>query len=252
MTIGTAPVGYRAQPADLETIADLAAAIATQIDVGALERINLDLIAKSSRVQGLFEELSRYTDARLGSKILGETFLSRRKRREISATVTDATLCDSLLVISDTTLSPLERVAPLKDLIEPLGEGATDAAFELLHFLEPANFCLATSWIWNPITETGAVKLLLEENFDLFGESDTDAFGLLNFAVDYLAQTMDAAGYLVGSDKNFAMDAFLAGVYGIYMSTVLEMRMSKEFNKILPPLLQLVRRLLGIYQKEVK
>lgn len=39
----------------------------------------------------------------------------------------------------------------------------------------------------------------------------------------------------------------MAAVYGVYMYTVLAMRMSKEFNRVLPTLPDLVRRLLGVY-----
>ncbi len=252
MASGVAIVGIKAQPADLDTIADFAAAIAGQVTNVELENVAKDLEAKSLRISGLFGELENYTDARLGALILGETFLSRRKRREISATVPDGVLCDALLVLGDVSRDPFSRLAPLIALVAPLGEGATDVAYELLHFLEPERFCLATSWVWNPVTETGSLKLLLDEEYDLFGDSDLDGFSRVNFAVDYLGETIDAAGLLMGQNKRFAMDVFLAGVYGIYMSTVLEMRMTKEFNKILPPLLQLTRRLLGVYQKEGK
>ncbi len=42
-------------------------------------------------------------------------------------------------------------------------------------------------------------------------------------------------------------DVFLAAVYGVYMQTVLRMRMTKEFTNILPPLPDLIRRLLGVH-----
>ena len=45
-------------------------------------------------------------------------------------------------------------------------------------------------------------------------------------------------------------DVFLAAVYGIYMYTVQRMRMTREFNKLLPPLPDLIRRLLGVYHLE--
>lgn len=252
MASGVAMAEFHAQPADLDTITDFAAAVASQVSKDNLDRMSLDLAIKTLRVKAMFDELANYSDARLGPKVLAETFLSRRKLREISATTTDAGICDALLVLADSSLSPLARVAPLIKMVQPLGEGAPDVAYELLHFLEPTQYCLATSWVWNPLTETGAIKLLLAEEFNLFGENEMDSLSILNFATEYLGQTIDAAGLLVGSDRYFAMDVFLAGVYGVYMSTVLEMRMTKEFKKILPPLDQLMRRLLGIYQKEVK
>ena len=43
---------------------------------------------------------------------------------------------------------------------------------------------------------------------------------------------------------------FLAAVYGVYMYTVLRMRMTREFNQLVPQLPDLIRRLLGIYYQE--
>lgn len=241
----------KVQPADLETIADLAATIFESVDAAEMEAIARELEAKALRLRGLFDSLGGGDTDAVVTAIMAETFLSRRKRREISAIVTEAVLRDALLELADTSLAPLERVSLMRYWLEPMGDLASDLPFELLHFLEPDRFCLATTWVWNPVTETGAIKLLLDEGFDLFGEDEADAFRRLNFVVDYIGQTAQAAGYLHGENSRFAMDAFLAGVYGIYMSTVLEMRMSKEFNKILPPLAQLMRRLLGIYHKGV-
>jgi hypothetical protein len=36
-------------------------------------------------------------------------------------------------------------------------------------------------------------------------------------------------------------------VYGVYMQTILRMRMTKEFTNLLPPLPELTRRLLGVH-----
>ena len=46
-------------------------------------------------------------------------------------------------------------------------------------------------------------------------------------------------------------DVFLACVYAVYMYTVLRLRMTQEFNRIVPELPDLVRRLLGVYRPEV-
>ena len=49
----------------------------------------------------------------------------------------------------------------------------------------------------------------------------------------------------------FGADVFLACVYSVYMYTVLRLRMTQEFNRIVPELPDLVRRLLGVYRPEV-
>jgi hypothetical protein len=37
-------------------------------------------------------------------------------------------------------------------------------------------------------------------------------------------------------------------IYGVYMYTVTRLRMTQEFNRVIPPLPDLVRRLLGVYR----
>ncbi len=41
---------------------------------------------------------------------------------------------------------------------------------------------------------------------------------------------------------------FLACVYAVYMYTVFRMKLSNEFNRILPELPEFTRRLLGVYR----
>ncbi|RLD17523.1 MAG: hypothetical protein DRI69_12120, partial [Bacteroidetes bacterium] len=44
----------------------------------------------------------------------------------------------------------------------------------------------------------------------------------------------------------FGTDVYLACVYVIYAYTVLRMRMTQEFNKVMPQQIEFVRRILGV------
>ncbi|MBO9351461.1 MAG: hypothetical protein J7449_08260 [Thermomicrobium sp.] len=44
----------------------------------------------------------------------------------------------------------------------------------------------------------------------------------------------------------FVTDAFLALAYSVYLYGITNWRLSREFNRLLPPLPQLARRLLGL------
>ena len=55
----------------------------------------------------------------------------------------------------------------------------------------------------------------------------------------------------LGTGALFGVDVFLACVYSVYMYTVLRLRMTQEFNRIVPELPDLVRRLLGVHRLEV-
>ena len=48
----------------------------------------------------------------------------------------------------------------------------------------------------------------------------------------------------------FGTDVFLGCVYVVYVYMVLRMRMTQEFNKVMPGLSEFVRRLLGVYEKD--
>ena len=239
----------RSQPADLEAAAEFHSAVTAGLQPGEWEAMVADLAAKATRVQGTFVRLAA-GEAGAEYELLGETFATRRRLREISATTPPGELAAALAKVGETAADPSARAAAFAGALAGSGEGIADLAWELMHFLEPESVCLATAWVWNPETETGALKLLLDEEYDLFGEDDSESFGRLAFASGYVAHAAKAAGMLGEGPLAFEADVFFAGVYGVYMGTVLAMRMTKEFNKILPPLGQLMRKLLGLRNGE--
>jgi hypothetical protein len=58
-----------------------------------------------------------------------------------------------------------------------------------------------------------------------------------------------AAGFQKISNNIFGTDVYLACVYTVYVYTVLKMRMTQEFNKVIPQLPEFCRRLLGVHRK---
>ena len=239
----------RSQPADLEAAAEFHAAVAEKLAPGEWESIVAELAAKAARVQAAFARLAA-GEAGVEEELLGETFATRRRLRELSATTVPSDLAVALAALGDTAADPSLRADAFSTALVGAGAGVADLAWELMHFLEPESVCLATAWVWNPDTETGALKLLLDEDYDLFGEDASDSYGRLAFASGYVAHATRAAGMLGDGPLAFETDVLLAGVYGVYMGTVLAMRMTKEFNKILPPLGQLMRKLLGLRNGE--
>lgn len=126
-----------------------------------------------------------------------------------------------------------------------------DLASELLHFTYPNRYWLWTRWLWDPRTQTGALGLVTTDEFDLGGTTVTGAGYLtIGRATAFINETGKAAGFTDVAAGLFGTDIFLAAVYGVYMYTVLRMRMTKEFNQLVPHLPDLIRRLLGIYYQE--
>ena len=63
-------------------------------------------------------------------------------------------------------------------------------------------------------------------------------------------ETGEAVGFREISRNAFGTDVYLACVYVIYAYTVLKMRMTNEFNKVMPGLPEFCRRLLGVHKKK--
>ena len=123
-----------------------------------------------------------------------------------------------------------------------------DLPLELLHFTAPERYWLWTRWIWDPLTRTGALALLTADDVDLSAGTTRGAVYLaVGRAMAIVDETGRAARFIVAKSGPFGVDVLLAAVYGVYMHTVLEMRLTREFNRVIPPLPDLIRRLLGVY-----
>jgi hypothetical protein len=105
--------------------------------------------------------------------------------------------------------------------------------------------------MWDPRTETGSLPLVTMEEFDLTADTRGETYLKVGQAIAFVHETGQAAGFTAYGPGPFGIDVFLACVYAVYMYTVLRMRMTQEFNKIVPELPDLVRRLLGVYRPEV-
>lgn len=129
-------------------------------------------------------------------------------------------------------------------------------ASEVLHFTDPQRYWLWTHWVFNPATGTGALPLVIRTHVpsegsqgelavDLTGERPGEVYGKVGEAM----AAVDAAGHRSGYSRAgrglFGTDVFLASVYAVYMYTVFRVKLSQEFNRILPELPELVERVLG-------
>jgi hypothetical protein len=105
--------------------------------------------------------------------------------------------------------------------------------------------------MWDPRANTGALPLVTTEDFDLDAPDRGEAYVRVGEAMAFVNETGKAVGFTDLGSGQFGADVFLACVYSVYMYTVLRLRMTQEFNRIVPELPDLVRRLLGVYRPEV-
>ena len=130
-------------------------------------------------------------------------------------------------------------------------EPGFDLPSELLHFTAPDRWWLWTRWMWDPRAGTGSLPLVTTEEFDLEGPDRGETYLRVGEAMAFVNETGKVVGFTDLGSGLFGADVFLACVYAVYMYTVLRLRMTQEFNRIVPELPDLVRRLLGVYRPEV-
>ena len=131
---------------------------------------------------------------------------------------------------------------------------AVALASECLHFADPGRFWLWTHWIWNPARGTGALALVTQKEAGLGVGGDGASDGEVYEQVGRAMAMVDAQGHAVGFSRSgrglYGTDVFLACVYAVYMYTVFRVKLSQEFNRILPELPELVERVLGVHRRE--
>ncbi len=223
----------RVQPEGLRSIADAAA-------------------AKSAAFRRLLRNGAGPLDRPALRSLLRTTFVARRQADAVLDAVGVEELragIDGLLASERELGARLEAIVPLLDAFPQL---QADLPFELLRFTDPDHFWPWTRWMWDPRSETGALRLLVTDDVELTGSDRVETYFHVGRAVAFVDETARAAGLGEIGDGPFAIDVLLACVYGVYMYTVLRLRMSQEFNRIVPELPELVRRLLGVHQPEVQ
>ncbi|GBE25380.1 hypothetical protein BMS3Bbin02_01665 [bacterium BMS3Bbin02] len=190
-------------------------------------------------------------DGDTAAALLRIVFSTRRKANLILGTLTLDGFRRSVRGLLYADMSPGARLEEFAALIDNIGRDLPagtghDLGSELLHFTDPDRYWLWTRWMWNPLTKTGALPLVVMEEVDLDGGSIAETYRRIGIAMAFLDGVGEAAGFRTEGHGVFGTDVFLASVYSVYMYTTLRMRMTQEFNRIVPELGDLVRRLHGV------
>ncbi len=182
------------------------------------------------------------------SEIVGTIFSLRRKaKRLLRANSFDHFRSElvTLLYGERDLADRFERFVASIDGVEPAMRIAL--ASEALHFTHPDRYWLWTQWIWNPSAKNGALALVTQDGVRLEGANNGETY----IKVGQALELVDAQGHAVGYSRSgpgyLGTDVFLACVYAVYMYTVFRVKLSQEFNRILPELPELVQRVLGVH-----
>ena len=231
--------------------------IASRVSPADLAAIAGDLDRKSRSLRELLAPGADQLDRPALRQVLRWVFSARRSADAILDQAGPERLGTAIAGLLD----PAEPVTARFDRFDSFTAGLPspglhsagyDLAGELLHFTDPGRYWLWTRWLWDPATQTGALRLVTADDFNLAeGASRGQMYLTVGRATAFLDETGKAAGFTGAGPGLFGTDVFLAAVYGVYMFTVLRMRMTQEFTQLVPPLPDLIRRLLGVYHLEV-
>ncbi len=184
-------------------------------------------------------------------KILRNIFSTRRKAQKLLETFSQASLSSWMRELLYGEQEIGQRFQAFCDHLDGVETPVRyDLASEVLHFTFPGRFWLWTRWMWDPKTRTGALPLVTTEEYELSSTTLGQTYVKVGEAVAFVHHVGEAAGFQTISRSLFGTDVYLGCVYVIYAYTVLRMRMTQEFNKVVPGLSEFVRRLLGVYRLE--
>ncbi|MFQ5343290.1 MAG: hypothetical protein ACE5F6_17255 [Anaerolineae bacterium] len=127
-----------------------------------------------------------------------------------------------------------------------------ELATGLLHYTFPANHWLWTRWLWDTTTRTGILPLLAGSVHNLLADDVAEGYVKVGHVAAMSMRFAEGTGLLTSEltehprRRPFAADVFLACAYSIYLYGVTSWRLSREFNRLLPTLPNMMRRLLGL------
>ncbi len=229
--------------------------ILEQVTLTDLAVIAAELAHKSERFR---EVLAPAALMSLGlgdmQRLLRSVFATRRHARTMAAQIGNAAMGPLLQALLHGPEPVAERLESFCTATADLGwdrAHACDFATECLHCLDPERYWLWTRWMWDPAHDVGSLRLVTMDDFDLKAPTLGETYLRVGEAVAFVDSVGRAAGFQRIGQGLFGTDVYLAAVYATYIYTVLRMRMTREFNQVIPGLPEMTRRLLGVYKMEV-
>jgi hypothetical protein len=218
-----------------------------------IARIAADVEAKRARVApALTPDALRGAGEAGMTALLRGAFVTRKRTDDILEAVDADTLSDALFALLHGDEEIEDRFTRFDEALEPVNAPVRrEFGSELLRMLDPERYWLWARWLWNPATETGSLPLVLSGDTDLGGETAGEIYGKVGLGTGTVLVTADQLGFSRMRGSPFSVDVYLAGVYGVYLYAVTRMRMTQEFNRVIPQLPELLRRLFGVQYREV-
>ncbi|MHB1835420.1 MAG: hypothetical protein ACYCXW_10675 [Solirubrobacteraceae bacterium] len=231
---------------DVPTAKELIEQIHQHLAVAELAALVRELERKAAAMSELL--LAPGLDSSRVRAALEWTFVARRRASAVMGSRSDRELAawvGDLLSADDPLPARFERFCAAAGTLAV--QSAAELAGELLHFTGPDRHWLWSRWIWSPEDRTGALPLLIGEGYDLEADGLGAGYERVGEAIGALDSSPEAGAFRPAGGGRLGTDVLLACTYSVYMRTVLGLKMTQEFNALVPPMAQLVRRLLGTH-----
>ncbi len=240
------------QVVDTETAQEFMRETLEKVDREELSKIAEEVEAKSGWFQAkLSAEALPDLSTRDYGKLIRGIFSARKRAKELSELVDFEDMRTWMGELLHGPHPVEARFVVFGQRLEGLPANMrNDFASELLHFTFPDRYWLWTRWIWDPKTRTGSLPLVTSAAYDLSGDNAGDVYLKVGNGIEFVHEVGQTAGFQTIGKTVFATDVYLCCVYVIYAYTVLKMRMTNEFNKVMPTLPEFCRRLLGVHVKK--
>lgn len=241
------------QGLDLETSREFMRQIMTVITTGELTNMARELEQKSLRFGAdLAPESVRSLGPDGWQRLMRRCLATKRHHSELLALTGPEELGPPVADLLYGEGDPAQRLEHFCRRLGDKGEAwtqvATDFGSECLYMVHPQTNWPWTRYMWEPRTGAGSLRLVVLESFDLRGRGIADTYRRVGEAVQWVRELGTGEGMWPPAAGQFGADVFLACVYVVYMYTVLRMRMTREFNQVIPQLPEMTRRLLGTHR----
>ena len=181
-------------------------------------------------------------------QILDKIFSIRRKKDKLYEIISFENLKPAIYDLLHSSDKIEKRFQVFFDVLGDLNTSLKyDLTGELLHFSYPEKYWLWSRWMWDPKNKTGAIPLVTSEEFDLQGKKMSETYMKVGKGVAFVHSVAESAEFQFINRSLFGTDVYLSCVYIIYAYTILQLKMTKEFNEVMPGLTEFSRRLLGVY-----
>jgi hypothetical protein len=216
------------------------------------------LDAKHERIRRLIDDLAhRVPDDCALEIILADMFTARRRLFPALTAMGHARVRDLVQQLVSSRAPPDVRLQAIVDAvpsststdrehlraIQRVRRAAWDFGAELIHFSEPQKYPLMCRWVWDPTTQSGALREFAEHNqaADVPGaDSSLATFQALS---EWICEQLRTEG--IYRDFHWWVDLLAAQGYVGYLGAATQGHFGADFARGAPPKEQL-RKLLGI------